>query len=121
MGTPKDIEEFVNLRISKLSKRVRGIIGDELGNIPPKSTILDAGCGIGNILCALYSNGYKNLYGFDIEEELINEAIFAEFPIMDKIPFSNIFKVFGRKIGRYMSAAWEFKVVKKGDVRDERL
>jgi len=74
MGTPTDIEEFINLRISKLSKRIRGIIGDELGNIPRKSTILDLGCGIGNILYALYSNGYKSLYGFYIEKELINVA-----------------------------------------------
>lgn len=225
MGTPTDIEEFVNLHISKLSKGVRGIMGDELGNIPRKSTILDVGCGIGNILYALYSNGYKNLYGFDIEKELINAAkkiiprahlfignaeniplkseyfdyctcydllehikkphivlkeingvlkpngtlyitvangysindiLFrlggrilrgrsshiqkfkkwevkkmlidngfkieesreikgcplVDFPIVDKIPFSNIFKIFGHNIGNYMDVAWEFKALK---------
>ena len=51
--------------------------------------------------------------GFKIEEsEEIKGFFFVDFPIMDKIPFSNVFKMFGRKIGRYMSVACEFKVSK---------
>jgi len=60
--------------------------------------------------------------GFEIEEyREIKAVVFAEFPIMDKIPFSKVFKFFCRKIGRYVSAAWEFKVVKKGGAGDEGL
>lgn len=226
MGIPTNIEEFVNLYTNKLSNEVRGIMGDELNKIPRDSTILDIGCGIGGALYSLYSNGYQNLYGFDVVEDLINvakkivpsshffignvenislksnyfdyclcydllehvekpksvieeigrilkpngtlyirvangyslhdilfrwggkvmrgrsshiqkfkkrdvEKIFmdngfkiekfheisgfplVDFPIMDKIPFSNVIKIIGHKIGKNMIIEWEFKVAKR--------
>jgi len=39
------------------------------------SSILEAGCGAGRIIFELYKMGYRNLHGFDIAENLLNEAI----------------------------------------------
>ncbi|MCD7835740.1 MAG: class I SAM-dependent methyltransferase [Lachnospiraceae bacterium] len=37
--------------------------------------ILDVGCGTGRIAYGLYQNGYKNIYGIDISESMIHQAI----------------------------------------------
>ena len=73
VGAPINIEEFIKLRKNNYSPNVRGLLGRDLYKIPKKSLILDTGCGIGNILFSLNHNGFKaeNLYGFDIEENLI--------------------------------------------------
>ena len=71
IGTPTNIEEFVNIYTTKRSKEVRGIMGIELGEIPKDVAILDVGCGIGNTLYSLYANGYTKLHGFDTEKELV--------------------------------------------------
>lgn len=43
--------------------------------IPNKNSIvLDVGCGTGRHIAELYDRGYKNVYGFDFSENLINYA-----------------------------------------------
>lgn len=46
------------------------VVGDERGN---GLSVLDIGCGTGDLLCALDSKGYKG-FGFDQAKEMINVA-----------------------------------------------
>lgn len=39
-----------------------------------ESKIVDAGCGGGRILLELYKRGFKNLYGFDLAEKILESA-----------------------------------------------
>ncbi len=75
-GTPTNIEEFVKSHRKNYSSNVRGLLGRDIRQIPKTSLILDAGCGIGNILFSLNSNGFNSnkLYGIDIEEKLVKIA-----------------------------------------------
>ncbi len=75
-GTPTNIEEFVESHRKNYSSNVRGLLGRDIRQIPKTSLILDAGCGIGNILFSLNSNGFNSnkLYGIDIEEKLVKIA-----------------------------------------------
>jgi ubiquinone/menaquinone biosynthesis C-methylase UbiE len=38
------------------------------------SYILDVGCGAGRVSFGLYKEGYRNLYGIDLSQEMINKA-----------------------------------------------
>lgn len=70
------------------------MMGQEIGGIPRGIHILDVGCGIGNILFALHANGFRNIYGLDIERQLVEYARRnvpnANFVVADAehIPFS---------------------------------
>lgn len=50
--------------------------------IPKTAKILDIGCGYGRTLSALYENGYKNLLGLDISDEMITAGK-KRFPFLD--------------------------------------
>lgn len=53
----------------------RRIIGKLIRKYGAKdSSILDVGCGTGELLLALYQNGFKNLWGADISETALNRA-----------------------------------------------
>jgi cyclopropane fatty-acyl-phospholipid synthase-like methyltransferase len=43
-------------------------------NIRPEAKILESGCGIGSNLMWLAQNGFKNLSGFDIDEQIIRSG-----------------------------------------------
>jgi len=73
-GTPTNIEEFIDHYKKGRCNEVRGMMGQEIGGIPRGIRILDVGCGIGNILFALHANGFRNIYGLDIERQLVEYA-----------------------------------------------
>jgi len=73
-GTPTNIEEFINHYDRRRSNKVRGMLGQKVGGIPRDIHILDIGCGIGNVLFALHANGFRNIYGLDIERQLVEYA-----------------------------------------------
>ena len=75
-----DIEEFFkyyqNLRASEINANnliENPIIKSMLPNLKGKS-ILDLGCGDGNMSAYFMDNGAKRVYGIDISENMINEA-----------------------------------------------
>jgi len=73
-GTPTNIEEFIDHYEKGRCNEVRGMMGQEIGEIPRGIHILDVGCGIGNSLFALYANGFRDIYGLDIERQLVEYA-----------------------------------------------
>lgn len=50
-------------------------------NVPKDASILDVGCGGGNLLSRLYTLGFKNLYGFDISPSAV-KVIRDNFPFL---------------------------------------
>ena len=75
-----DNEEFFkyyqNLRASEINANnliENPIIKSMLPNLKGKS-ILDLGCGDGNMSAYFMDNGAKRVYGIDISENMINEA-----------------------------------------------
>lgn len=73
-GTPTNIAEFIEHYKKGRCNEVRGMMGQEIGGIPRGIHILDVGCGIGNSLFALYANGFRDIYGLDIERQLVEYA-----------------------------------------------
>jgi len=70
-------DEFLDIRKSKVVKFINKKRLDALGlldRIETDAKICDAGCGDLSFLDQLKTLGYKNLYGFDIDEELINSS-----------------------------------------------
>jgi 2-polyprenyl-3-methyl-5-hydroxy-6-metoxy-1,4-benzoquinol methylase len=43
-------------------------------NIPKNAKILDIGCNYGSLIYNLYKDGYKNVYGIDINKKTIEEG-----------------------------------------------
>ena len=92
-GTPTNIEEFIDHYKKGRCNEVRGMMGQEIGEIPRGIHILDVGCGIGNALFALHANGFRNIHGLDIERQLVEYArknvSNADFVVADaeRIPF----------------------------------
>ena len=71
-------EKFLDVRKVKIIKFVNKKRLDASGlldRIKTDGKICDAGCGDLSLLGQLKTLGYKNLYGFDIDEELINSSI----------------------------------------------
>jgi len=60
-GTKEDIKEKLKVYLPLI------------GNIDKTKKILDIGCGRGEFLELLYENGYKNLYGVDINDKMTKE------------------------------------------------
>ena len=70
-------EKFLDVRKVKIVKFINKKRLDASGlldRIKTDGKICDAGCGDLSLLGQLKTLGYKNLYGFDIDEELINSS-----------------------------------------------
>ncbi len=70
-------EKFLDVRKVKIVKFINKKRLDASGfldRIKTDGKICDAGCGDLSLLAQLKTHGYKNLYGFDIDAELINSS-----------------------------------------------
>ena len=85
------------LRVVKYINNKRLECSEFLERTNKSEMICDAGCGDLTLLSQLKSMGYKNLYGFDIDEDLINSSpselknSFSEVKVGSacKIPFND--------------------------------